>query len=82
MAHQDLKTDIRTILDDGSLPRDEKIKMLETLRVNARAEMRAATESAMVDDNETGDDLAEIDRALEGLSANADSIEDSGAATL
>lgn len=82
MAHQDLKTDIQNILDDDTLPRDEKIKLLETMRVNARSEMRAATESAMVDDNETGDDLALLDRALEGLSADTDSIEDGGAATL
>ncbi|MDP2734451.1 MAG: hypothetical protein Q8O63_15335 [Hoeflea sp.] len=82
MAHQDLKTDIQNILDDDTLPRDEKIKLLETMRVNARSEMRAATESAMVDDNETGDDLALLDRALETLSADTASIEDGGAATL
>ncbi|KJS11292.1 MAG: hypothetical protein VR78_13095 [Hoeflea sp. BRH_c9] len=82
MAHQDLKTDIQNILDDDMLPRDEKIKLLETMRVNARSEMRAATESAMVDDNETGDDLALLDRALETLSADTASIEDGGAATL
>jgi hypothetical protein len=44
--------------------------------------MRAATESPMVADDDVGDDLKIIDRALADLHAGTVSIEDSGAATL
>lgn len=82
MAHQGVKSDISNILDDKKLPRDKKIDLLERMREGARAEMRAATESAMVDDNDVGDDLKLIDEALSSLSAHPDSIEDGGGATL
>lgn len=82
MAHQNVETEIRTILDDNTLARDEKVSRLESMREGARQEMRAATESAMVDDNDVGDDLKLLDQALEVLAARPDSIEDGGGATL
>lgn len=82
MAHRDLKTDIQKILENDKFSRDEQVKLLGTMRENVRAEMRAATESAMVDDNEVGDDLKLLDQALDDLAAHPDSIEDKGAATL
>ena len=82
MAHQGVKSDITNILDDKKLSRDEKIDLLERMREGARAEMRAATESAMVDDNDVGDDLKLLDQALNSLSAHPESIEDGGGATL
>lgn len=82
MAHHDVKADIRAILDDPKLPMTEKIAQLESMREGARAEMRAATESAMVDDNEVGDDLKLLDRVLEDLAVHPRSTEDGGGATL
>jgi len=82
MAHQDVKSDITNILDNTKLSRDEKVDLLERMREDARAEMRAATESAMVDDNDVGDDLKLVDQALNDLSAHPVSIEEGGGATL
>lgn len=82
MALQDISDVIAKIVEDPALARAEKIKELERLRENARAEMRAASESAMVDDAETGDDLKHLDLALDALGADSASIEDNGAATL
>ena len=76
MAHQDLKAYIQKTLDDDTLDSDEKIKLLKTLRRDATAEMRAASESAMVDDNEYGDDHWLIDQALDDLATRLDSNED------
>lgn len=82
MPQQDVKSDIRAILEDPDLPDAEKIDLLQRIRESVRAEMRAATESAMVDDNDVGDELKHIDEALEHLSADTVSPEDGGGATL
>ncbi|WP_417425555.1 hypothetical protein [Hoeflea sp.] len=82
MAHQDTKAAIQKIPDNDKLSISERIEKLETMRENARAEMRAGSESAMVDDNEIGDDLKLLDQTLEDLAAEPVSIEDTGAATL
>ncbi len=82
MPHQDVKADIRAILEDPDLPDAKKVDLLERMHEGVRAEMRAATESAMVDDNDVGDDLKHIDEALEKLSAHPASPEDGGGATL
>ncbi len=82
MVHQNLKTYIQKILDDDTLPRAEKVKLFETKRRDATAEMRAASESAMVDDNECGDDHKLLDQALDDLAGRPDSIKDGGAASL
>lgn len=76
MAHQDLKAYIQTTLNDDTLASDEKIKLLKTLRRDATAEMQAASESAMVDDNEYGDDFKLLDQALDDLATRRDSNED------
>ncbi|MEM5494336.1 hypothetical protein [Hoeflea sp. AS16] len=82
MTHQDVKTDIRVILEDPDMTDAEKIDRLERMRESARAEMRAATESAMVNDDDVGDDLKQLDEALARLSADPVSPEDGGGATL
>ncbi|MGJ8572088.1 MAG: hypothetical protein ACSHXI_15465 [Hoeflea sp.] len=82
MAHQDVKADIQKILDNTDLSAAEKISQLEYMREGARQEMRAATESAMVNDDDVGDDLKLLDQALEDLAAHPESIEDGGGATL
>ncbi|WP_417417772.1 hypothetical protein [Hoeflea sp.] len=82
MPHQDVKADIRNILEDPDMTDAEKINLLERMRESARAEMRAATESAMVNDDDVGDDLKHLDQALEDLSADIVSPEDGGGATL
>ena len=82
MAHENVKADIQKILDNTELATAEKIAELEYMREGARQEMRAATESAMVNDNDIGDDLKLLDQALEDLAAHHASIEDGGGATL
>ena len=82
MSHHDIKAEIRNILADTKLGKAEKIGLLESMREDARAEMRAASESAMADDTNTGDDLKHLDQALDDLGAHPDSIEDKGGATL
>ena len=82
MVTHDIDNVIAGILDDPALDTSEKIRKLEHMRQDARAEMRAASESAMVDDVDTGDDLKRLDMALHDLGADHDSIEDNGAATL
>ena len=54
MVHQNISDVISKIVEDPELAKSEKINQLEKLRQDARAEMRAASESAMVDDIETG----------------------------
>ena len=82
MPHQDVKSDVRTIVDDPDLPRAEKIDLLQRMHESVRAEMRAATESAMVNDNDVGDELKHIEQALDELSADVVAPEDGGGATL
>ncbi|MBU4528864.1 MAG: hypothetical protein KUA43_07805 [Hoeflea sp.] len=82
MVHQNITDVISKIVEDPELAKSEKISQLEKLRQDARAEMRAASESAMVDDVETGDDLKQLDLALEKLGSDPDSIEDNSTATL
>ena len=82
MVHQDIDNVIATILDNPELAKSEKINQLEKMREDARAEMRAASESAMVDDIEIGDDLKQLDLALDKLGFDPDSIEDNSTATL
>ena len=82
MAHHTVISEIAAILDNDGLSTNEKIESLKRMREGARAEMRAATESAMVDDSDVGDDLKLIDEALNDLAAHPDSIEDGGGATL
>ena len=82
MPNQDVKSDVRTIVEDPGLSSAEKIDLLKRMHESVRAEMRAATESAVVNDNEVGDELKHIEEALDQLSADVASPEDGGGATL
>lgn len=82
MPNQDVKSDVRTIVEDPGLSDAEKIDLLKRMHESVRAEMRAATESAMVNDNDVGDELKHIEQALDKLSADVVSPEDGGGATL
>ena len=65
--------------NDSGLARKEKIARLEKLRTEARALQRAATESAMVEDDGWYEDVHLIDTELENLGRG---VEEKGAATL
>lgn len=82
MAEEDVKAKIEKIMNDDSLAVEEKVGRLERMYQEVREEMRAATESSMVDDTDIGAELKDIDEALEKLNRDPESIEDSGAATL
>ncbi|WP_420408256.1 hypothetical protein [Hoeflea sp.] len=82
MTHNATKEEVLEILNDSGKNDSAKIDALESMRDARRAEMRAATESPMVADDDVGDDLKIIDRALAQLHAGTVSIEDNGAATL
>jgi hypothetical protein len=70
---------LQEIRSETGLSRQEKIARLEKLRSEARALQRAATESAMVDDDGWYEDVHLIDTELENLGR---SVEEKGAATL
>nr|WP_306269491.1 hypothetical protein [Pararhizobium sp. IMCC3301] len=82
MPSQDVKAKIEVIMSDASLSVDDKVRRLERMYQDVREEMRAATESSMVTDDDIGDELQDIEKALDKLNHHPDSIEDSGAATL
>ncbi|MEQ8480940.1 MAG: hypothetical protein RIC18_09795 [Hoeflea sp.] len=82
MKHNATEQEVLEILNDSGKSDSAKIETLESMRDGRRAEMRAATESPMVADDDVGDDLKIIDRALAKLQAGTVSIEDNGAATL
>ena len=67
------------IRNDTGLSRKEKIERLEKLRNEARALQRAATESAMVEDDGWYEDVHLIETELENLGR---STPEQGAATL
>lgn len=82
MGHQSVKTEIEEVVTDKKMSVEEQIARLEKMREEVRAQMRAATESGMVDDDGLGESLRYLDEALENLDSAPESIEDTGAATL
>lgn len=82
MSQETVHAEIEKILTDKSLSVEDKITRLDSLRSYVRAEMRAATESSMVVDNDIGPELKQLDEALEFLGYTAVSTEDGGGATL
>lgn len=79
MTVSTMELKLQAIRDDEGLSRKEKIARLERLRTEARALQRAATESAMVEDDGWYEDVHLIDVELENLGRT---VEEKGAATL
>ena len=79
MTVSTMELKLQAIRDDAGLSRKEKVAKLEKLRTEARALQRAATESAMVEDDGWYEDVHLIDVELENLGR---SVEEKGAATL
>ncbi|MCJ8150425.1 hypothetical protein [Shinella sedimenti] len=79
MTVSTMELKLQEIRSETGLSRQEKIARLEKLRSEARALQRAATESAMVDDDGWYEDVHLIDTELENLGR---SVEEKGAATL
>ncbi|MGD9477253.1 hypothetical protein [Shinella sp. G-2] len=79
MTVSTMELKLAAIRDDTGLARKEKIARLERLRTEARALQRAATESAMVEDDGWYEDVHLIDTELENLGRT---VEEKGAATL
>lgn len=79
MTVSTMELKLQAIRDDEGLSRKEKIARLERLRTEARALQRAATESAMVEDDGWYEDVHLIDIELENLGRT---VEEKGAATL
>ena len=79
MTVSTMELKLQAIRDDTGLSRREKIARLERLRNEARALQRAATESAMVEDDGWFEDVHLIDTELENLGRT---VEEKGAATL
>lgn len=78
-----VKRKITGILEDPESTREEKVERLLTLREDARAYERAATESPMPGEG-PGSDLQEIDLYLQDLGYGADlkAADEKNAATL
>nr|WP_298104291.1 hypothetical protein [uncultured Shinella sp.] len=79
MTVSTMELKLNAIRTDTGLSRQEKIARLEKLRTEARALQRAATESAMVEDDGWYEDVHLIDTELENLGR---SVDEKGAATL
>ena len=79
MTVSTMELKLQAIRNDSGLSRKEKIVRLEKLRTEARALQRAATESAMVEDDGWFEDVHLIDVELENLGRT---VEEKGAATL
>lgn len=79
MTVSTMELKLNAIRSDTGLSRKEKIVKLERLRIEARALQRAATESAMVEDDGWYEDVHLIDTELENLGR---SVDEKGAATL
>jgi hypothetical protein len=79
MTVSTMELKLQEILSETGLSRQEKIARLEKLRGEARALQRAATESAMVDDDGWYEDVHLIDTELENLGRP---VAEKGAATL
>lgn len=79
MTVSTMELKLNAIRTDTGLSRQEKTDKLEKLRNEARALQRAATESAMVEDDGWYEDVHLIDTELENLGR---SVEEKGAATL
>ncbi len=82
MAVDTIKSRIEEIMTDKDNTSEEQLDKLEKLREEIRAEMRAATESAMVDDQDIGAELKAVDEAIESIDPTADDPDDKNAATL
>ncbi|MEO9975330.1 MAG: hypothetical protein ABJL58_03920 [Nitratireductor sp.] len=82
MSETAMQTELREILADDTLSRDERVSRLEALRREARDRQRAASEADMIADDGLNDDLHEIELALQRLGVKTVSSEDTGAATL
>lgn len=79
MTVSTMELKLQAIRNDSGLSRQEKIARLEKLRTEARALQRAASESAMVEDDGWYEDVHLIDTELEKFGRN---VEEKGAATL
>lgn len=62
---------INEILSAPGLAREERISALQALRDDARAEQRAASESAMIDDDGLNSTLKQLDQAIIRLGGEA-----------
>lgn len=82
MSEESVKMETVAILNDETLSTKGKIDRLEKLHADVRAEMRAATESAMVSDNDIGAELKLLEDALDQLNHEPEAPEDGGGATL
>ncbi len=60
---------VQRIVEDNDLTVDEKIEQLREIEAEARALQRAASESAMNDNDGWDADLREVRRALDKLGA-------------
>lgn len=82
MSRDKVRTDIDRIIKDKTLSQERQVEMLRKMYDEVRAEQRAQTESAMVDDQDIGAELRDIEMALESLGTEASKPEEGGAATL
>ena len=77
-----IKAQIQEIVTDRTKSPKEQLELLEKMRQEVRAEMRAATESPMVDDNDLGAELKMVEEAIESIDPDAETTQETGAATL
>jgi hypothetical protein len=74
--------EVRELMMDESLSRDERIKRLSKLRDDARAEQRMASEAPAVDDDGLNSKLRDVEMMLERLGKAPAQEEGKGPASL
>ncbi len=74
--------EVRAIMADASLSRQERIRKLTKLRDDARAEQRLASEAPAVEDDGLNSKLRDVELVLEQLGEEPSREEGKGPATL
>ena len=77
-----VKAQIQEIITDKKKSPQEQLRLLRKMYQELRAEMRAATESPMVDDQDLGAELKMVEEAIENIDPDTEITDDKGAATL
>jgi len=82
MDSSNVETQIQDIMTNKKNSVSEQREQLEKMRQEVRAEIRAASESAMVDDQDIGEELRKIDLAIDSIDPDAEDDRNDGPATL
>lgn len=82
MLRDSTKSRIEHIITNKDNTTQDQLRLLKSMRREVRDEMRAATESAMIDDQDIGAELKAIEEAIESVDPGNGVPDHKSAATL